>query len=101
MDELLKLLADAGLAATAAEEALDEGAHGTAREELDRGGDALAELRSRWPSMSAAERGVVGKAAAGVKSRLDAAERRLPRRSALTQVAAEEDPEQDADPDAA
>ena len=84
----------------AGEDALGEGAHATAADELDAAGEVLATLRGRWPEMSPAERAVVGKTAAPLRSRLDAAQARLPRRTALTEGAPEADPEQDADPDA-
>jgi hypothetical protein len=100
MDDLLKMAADAGVHVSAAEDALDEGAFEAARGALDEAADALAVLRERWPAMSAAERAVVGKAAASVRARLDAAAVRLPARRALSEGAAEADPEQDRDPEA-
>ncbi len=100
MDELLKLLAGASMHLEAGEDALGEGAHATAADELDAAGEVLATLRGRWPEMSPTERAVVGKTAAPLRSRLDAAQARLPRRTALTEGAPEADPEQDADPDA-
>jgi hypothetical protein len=99
MDALLKLAADAGHEVSTAEEALDEGAHDTAREALDRAADALADLRERWTTMSAAERAVVGPAAKSVRERLDAAAARVPKRRTLSEGAAEVDPEQEADPE--
>ena len=101
MDALLKLAADAGHDVSIAEEALDEGAHDTARDALDRAADTLAELRERWASMSAAERAIVGPAARTVRERLDAAAARVPKRRTLSEGAAEVDPEQEADPEAA
>ena len=98
MDAHLKLLAEASMDLSAAEEALDDAAHQTARERLDAAQAALAELRERWPAMGAAERRIVGAAAAPVRARLDAAEARVPRLTALTQVAAEADPEQETEP---
>ena len=89
MDALLKLAADAGLEVSAAEEALDEGAHQAARDALDRAADVLAELRRRWPEMSPAERAVVGRAAGAVRARLDAAAARVPRRTTLSEGAPE------------
>jgi hypothetical protein len=100
VDELLKLAADAGVHVSAAEEALDEGASDAARDELDRAADALTALRERWPSMSGAERAVVGKAAGAVRARLDAATARLPVRRTLSDGAAEVDPEQEREPEA-
>jgi hypothetical protein len=101
VDEHLKLLAEAGLAIGAAEEALDAGDPGPARAPLDRAQAALAELRGRWPAMSAAERQVVGATAAPVRARLDAALARLPARRPLAEGAAEHDVEEDVDPAAA
>jgi hypothetical protein len=100
MDDLLKLAADAGHEISTAEDALDEGAHDTARDALDRAADRLQELRDRWPSMSAPERAVVGPAAKAVRDRLDAASARVPRRQTLTEAPAEVDPEQESEPDA-
>src|SRR3954465_7973611 len=98
MDALLKLAADAGHEVSTAEEALEEGAAGAARDALDRAADALPELRSRWPSMSAAERSVVGPAAAAVRARLDAAAARVPARRTLSEGAAAADPERERHP---
>jgi hypothetical protein len=101
MDTLLKLAADAGHEVTTAEEALQEGAHDSARDALDRAADLLSDLRARWPSMSAAERAIVGPAAKVVRDRLDAAQARIPRRRTLSEGAVEVDPEQESEPDAA
>jgi hypothetical protein len=49
--------------------------------------------------MSPAERTLVGRTAAPLRSRLDAAQARLPRRSALSEGAPESDPEEDAEPE--
>jgi len=100
VDALLKELADASMAVGDAEEALAEGANLTARERLDDAAATLATLRERWPTLSAAERGVVGKTAAPLRARLDAAQARLPKLSALREVPAEPDCEHDADPEA-
>ena len=99
MDTLLKLAADAGHEVTTAEEALREGAHDAARDALDRASDLLGALRERWPSMSGAERGIVGPAAKTVRERLDAAAARIPKRRTLSEGAAEVDPEQEAAPE--
>ena len=99
MDALLKLAAEAGLHVSAAEEALGEGGHTTAREEVDRADDALADLRAAWPTMSAAERTLVGKAAAPLRERLDRVRRALPKVAAVSEAAPVEDPEQDEAPD--
>ena len=101
MDAHLKLLADTALLVGEAEEALEGGDPGPAREALDRAGEGLAELRSRWPAMSAAERGVLGSAAGPVRARLDAAVRRLPRLVALSEGRPEHDADEDVDPAAA
>lgn len=100
MDALLKELADASMAVGAAEEALDEGANTTARDRLDDAAAILAALRGRWPELSPAERGLVGKTAAPLRTRLDAAQARLPKLSALREVATEPDPEQESEPQA-
>jgi hypothetical protein len=101
MDAELKLLADTGLLVTEAEEALDAGDPGPARDALQRAGEGLAELRSRWPGLPASQRAVVGAAAGPVRARLDAALARLPKRVALSEGRPEPDPEEDVDPAAA
>jgi hypothetical protein len=100
MDDLLKLAADAGHDVSLAEDALEEGAHDTARDALDRASETLAALRERWPGMSPAERTIVGASAKAVRGRLDAAAARVPPRRALSEGAPEADPEQEADPEA-
>jgi hypothetical protein len=92
MDAHLKLLADTALHVSAAEEALDAGDHAPAGEALARADEGLAELRSRWPSMTPQERALIGRAAGPVRARLDAARGRLARRGAP----AERRPRQDA-----
>jgi hypothetical protein len=99
MDALLKLAADAGVELSAAEAALEQGDAGEAREALDRADDALASLRERWSSMSAAERAVIGEAAGAVRARRDALAARLPPIHTVTDGVAELDPEQERDPD--
>jgi hypothetical protein len=99
MDDLLKLAADAGHDISNAEEALEEGAHDSARDALDRAADHLSDLRARWPEMSAPERAVVGPAAKVVRERLDAAAARIPIRRTLSEAAPEVDPEQEAEPE--
>jgi hypothetical protein len=101
VDEHLKLLADAGLDVGAAEDALDAGDTGPAREALEHAQAALADLRARWPAMTAAERRVIGATAGTVRARLDAALARLPRRQALSIGGTEHDAEEDVDPAAA
>jgi hypothetical protein len=101
MDELLKLAADAGVEVSAAEGAVEEGAHGLAREALDRADDAFAELRTRWPATSPAERAVIAPAASAVKRRRDAVAARIPAVRPLADGIAELDPEQEHDPEQA
>jgi hypothetical protein len=104
MDAHLKRLAGIGLDLTAAEDALAEGANTNARELLDRAAEELEELRSAWPSLSDAERTLIGTTAAPLRARLDAARARLPRHLALTDVPQSErivDPEDDGPPEAA
>jgi hypothetical protein len=99
MDALLKLAADAGVGVSAAEAALAEGEAGEARDALDRADDALAELRARWPSMSAAERTVIGEAAGVVRARRDRLAAQLPPVRTVSDGVAELDPEQERDPE--
>ena len=101
MDAHLKLLADTALLVGEAEQALDDGDPGPAREALDRAGEGLAQLRSQWPTMVAAERSVLGRAAGPVRLRLDAAVARLPKRVALSEGRPEHDADEDVDPAAA
>jgi hypothetical protein len=101
MDELLKLTADAGVEVSAAETALEDELPQAARDALDRADDVLAQLRERWPSMSAAERGVIGEMARTVRGRRDAVASRLPVRRVVSDAVAEVDPEQDEDPEEA
>jgi hypothetical protein len=101
MDLDLKVLAEASLAVERAEIAAGEGAFTAAREAIDEAERELAALRARWPAMGRAERGLVGRAAAPVRQRLDAIARRVPRPSALSAVAPEHDPEEEQDPAAA
>ena len=99
--EHLKVLAEASLAVERAEAAAGDGAFTAAREALDEAELELAALRERWPAMSGAERTLVGRAAAPVRRRLDALAGRMPRSSALSDAAPEDDPEQERDPAAA
>jgi len=93
MNANLKLLADASLEVSAAEEALEEGAFRTARDRLDAAGSVLEELRAAWAAMAPPERGVVGPAAKDVRERLDAATTRVPRFRSVSQAEAVEDPD--------
>ena len=101
VDAHLKLLAEVSLAVERAQAAAGDGAFTSAREALDEAETGLQVLRERWPEMAAAERALVGRAAAPVKERLDAVARRLPRPSALSEATPEDDPEQELDPAAA
>jgi hypothetical protein len=98
MDELLKLTADAGVHVSTAETALEEDDPGAAREALAQADEVLQRLRERWPDMSAAERTLVGRAAAGIRTRRDAAHAQLPVRRAFSEGTPERDPEEDAEP---
>jgi hypothetical protein len=99
VDEELKLLAEASLDVAAAEDALEESAFHTARERLDAVDVKLEELRRRWLKMSEAQRGLITPAAKEIRARLDAAAKRVPKVSALSQGAEESDPEQETEPD--
>jgi hypothetical protein len=99
MDDLLKLAGDAGYEISCAEDAIDEDAHDSARDALDRAADHLTELRARWPDMSAAERAIVGASAKVIRERLDAAAARIPARRTLGEAPVEIDPEQEAEPE--
>jgi hypothetical protein len=101
VDAHLKLLAEVSLAVERAEAAAGEGGFTGAREALDEAEEGLQALRERWPEMSGPERALVGRAAAPVRQRLDVVARAMPRRSALTEVAPEHDPEEEQDPAAA
>src|SRR5436190_23632078 len=98
VDAHLKLLAEVSLAVERAEAAAGEGGFTSAREALDEAEAGLQVLRERWPEMAAAERALVGRAAAPGQQRLDAAAHRLPRASALSQAAAEHAPRHEQDP---
>lgn len=99
VDDHLKLLAEASLAMTAAEEALEERAFHTARERLDEVDVTLEDLRRRWLAMSLAERGLITPSAKEIRARLDAAAKRVPKISALSQGDEEVDPEQETEPE--
>jgi len=100
VDADLKLLAEVSLAASEAEEAIGEEAFHRATDRLDAARDGLAALRARWPQMSAAERNVVGGAAAPVRGRIDELARRIPKVSALSEAAPTVDEEQETEPGA-
>lgn len=97
-DELLKRLADAGLQIGEAEVLLDEGAASAAVEHLDAADAALADLRSRWPDLTARERRWLGAAARPVREHVDALRARVPAHVALSVGAPEQDPEEDEEP---
>lgn len=98
MDTHLKLLAEASLQVTAAEEAIAETAYEQARESLEGAEAQLAQLREGWPQMSAAERTIIAGTATPLKARIDAAAKLIPKRVALTEVVMEADPEQEIEP---
>jgi hypothetical protein len=98
VDVYLKLLADAGLELTQAEEAVQEGAAGEASDALERAAEKLADLRAGWPGMTPQERAIVGPAAAPLRQRLDRTRARLPKRAALSEGAPERDPDEEIDP---
>jgi hypothetical protein len=95
---MLTVLAEASLAITDAESAVDEGAHHTATERLDQAELALEDLRGAWPEMVAAQRAVVGPSAAELKRRIEAARRRIPKLSALSVGTTESDPDEEVEP---
>ena len=97
-DDLLKRLADAGLEIGHAEALLDEGAASAAIEHLDAADAALADLRARWPELSARERRWLGAAASPAREQIDALRARVPKHAALSVGAPERDPEQDEEP---
>ena len=101
MDAELKQLAEVGLAATAAEEAIEQEAFTQAAEALDRAADGLAQLRARWPALTTPQRALIGRTAATLRARLDRARKRLPARTALSVGPPERDPDEDVDPAAA
>ena len=101
MDSHLKLLAHTSLLAETVERELAEGALSGARDELDAAYAGLAELRSRWPDMSEAERRIVGRTAAALRRRLDALGAGMPRALAVSDGAPEHDPDEEIDPAAA
>ena len=98
MDDELKTLAAVWEALDAAETELTEGGATAATEHLDAADRGLADLRSRWPGLGPRDRAILGAAARPVRGRLDELRARVPRRSALTQVAAVVDPEQEQEP---
>jgi hypothetical protein len=98
VDAHLKLLADAGLALADAEEAGAVGESEPAAEALDRAEAALAGLRGAWAGMNAAERAIVGRAAAPLSARAERTRTRLPTRVALSEGTPERDPDEDLDP---
>lgn len=98
MDVLLKRLADASLSVDAAETAIADGATLTAVDALDAVDAELAELRAAWPGMKPAERTVIARPAAEIRARLDAARRRVPKVSALSEGTPESDPDEEGEP---
>jgi hypothetical protein len=98
MDEYLKLLAEAGLALSEAEDSIRADQRAAAADALDRADEHLAVLRARWAGMRSAERAIVGRAAVPLRQRLERGRQGLTPRAALSQGAPERDPEQDVDP---
>jgi hypothetical protein len=98
MDTHLKLLAEASLHVSAAEEAIGETAFQNAREALEEAEEQLVHLRGGWPTMSTAERTIVAGTATPLKARIDAAWKLIPKRTTLTEVAMEADPEEEIEP---
>jgi hypothetical protein len=98
VDAYLKLLADAGLELTDAEEAAGAGEIGQAGDALDRADEALVRLREAWAGMTPPERAIVGRAAAPLRARLDDLRARLPKRVALSEGEPERDPDEEIDP---
>src|SRR3954451_20365750 len=94
----LKLLADAGLELTRAEEAAGDGEIGQAGDALDCAAAKLADLRAECPAMTPPQRAIVGPAAGPLRERLDRTRARLPKRSALSEGAPERDPDEEIDP---
>ncbi len=91
MDRELKALAAVGLALTAAEDALADGAAQAAAARLDEAEVGLAGLRAAWPSLAPAQRRLVAAAAAPLRVRLDEGRRRVPARRALAEIPPEPD----------
>src|SRR4051794_34893584 len=96
----LKLLAAARLTTTPAQDAAAGGEAERASDALDGADAALAALRAAWPGMTAAERSLVGRAAAPLSARVERTRARLPRRLALSEGTPERDPDEDVDPEA-
>ena len=95
---MLTRLADASLAADAADAALADAAYHQAGEHFDAADAILDELRAAWPEMPAPVRVVVGPAAAELRQRIERGRQRMPRLSALTVGTAVSDPEEDQEP---
>ena len=98
VDAYLKRLADAGLALSDAEEAAGAGETGQATEAIDRAEEELTALREAWTDMASGERAIVGRTAAPMRARLDRLRTRLPKRTALSEGAPEQDPDEEIDP---
>lgn len=98
MDALLKTLADASMEATAAGEAIDEGAFHAAAAHIDAADEHLALLRAQWPTMAATQRTVVARPAATIRTSLDSARARLPKTTALSIGTPENDPDEESEP---
>ncbi len=98
LNDVLKALAEVGLAVSSAEEAVAEGRPREAAALLDEAEEGLAALRARWPELGPRERRALGAAAAPVRRRLDEARSGLPRVTTLSVGVSEVDAEEELDP---
>jgi hypothetical protein len=99
MDLRLPLLADANLHLGIAEEAADEHAWLTTRNELDKAETALDELRALWPEMGQTEQGLLAAIAKPLRLRADQVASRLPTTVIVSDGSAEHDPDEDVEPE--
>lgn len=100
MDVPLEQLAAVSEAIGRGEDAVEEQAWSSAREALDDADQALDGLRDAYREMGQRERATLGAIAGPLRSRRDAFAARIPKPQAVSDGAAVDDPEQDADPDA-
>jgi hypothetical protein len=98
MDLHLPLLADVNFHVGIAEEACDEGAWVTARNNLDKAEVSFEELRGYWPDFDATERGLFAAMVAPVRARYEATLRRVPVVAAISQGEPEADAEDETPP---
>jgi hypothetical protein len=87
----LPLLADINLHLGIAEDACNEEAYVTARNNLDKADDAFAELRVAWPGLEDAERGLLAAIVAPLRQRYDQLQARIPVLLAVSDGVAEAD----------